>query len=150
MLAPKTDNSAFTSETLAAVEYLTEQGWQVPFVLRVDSLSNFQHTYANEDELIVEDLVANASELTPAQLIEKRDIALAEPLLSKQLITPDGRVTAVNVVLQYPELSLGEVPEAVAYGRAVQADMIEKFPHLNVYLTGTSMLNTAFFRSQHQ
>lgn len=144
VLAPKTDDSAFTNETLEAVEYLTDQGWQVPFVLRVDSISNFQHTYATEDELIVEDLVVNASELTPTQLAEKRDIALAEPLLNKQLITPDGGVTAVNVVLQYPELSLGEVPEAVAYARALQAEIIEKYPHLDVYLTGTSMLNTAF------
>ena len=144
VLAPKNESSAFTNETLSAVEYLTERGWQVPFVLRVDSLSNFQHTYAIEDELIVEDLIANASELTPEQLAEKRDIALAEPLLRNQLVTPDGGVTAVNVVLQYPERSLGEVPEAVAYARALKAEIVEKFPHLDVHLTGTSMLNNAF------
>ena len=144
VLAPKGEGGAFTNETLEAVEYLTQEGWQVPFALRVDSLSNFQHTYAEGDDLIVEDLVVDAGSLSPEELAEKREIALAEPLLRSQLITPDGGVTAVNVVLQYPELELTEVPEAVAYARQLQADVKEKFPHLDVYLTGTSMLNNAF------
>ena len=144
VLAPKGEGGAFTNETLAAVEYLTEEGWQVPFALRVDSISNFQHTYAIGDDLIVEDLVVDARSLSAEELAEKREIALAEPLLRNQLITPDGGVTAVNVVLQYPEIELSEVPEAVAYARQLEADLVEKFPHLDVYLTGTSMLNNAF------
>ena len=49
VLKPK-DGDVFTNETLAAVEELTEKAWLIPFALRVDGLSNFQHTYANEDE----------------------------------------------------------------------------------------------------
>ena len=30
VLEPKDGSGAFTNETLAAVEYLTEQGWQIP------------------------------------------------------------------------------------------------------------------------
>ncbi len=144
VLAPKDDGGAFTNETLAAVEYLTEQGWQVPFALRVDSLSNFQHTYAVEDDLIVEDLVVDARSLTEAELAEKREIALAEPLLRDQLVTSDGGVTAVNIILQYPEISLSEVPEAVSFARELKAEILTQFPHLDVHLTGTSMLNNAF------
>lgn len=144
VLEPKDGSSAFTNETLAAVEQLTEMGWQVPYVLRVDSLSNFQHTYAIEDDLIVEDLIEDARSLTPEQLAEKREIALAEPLLRNQLVTPDGGVTAVNVVLQYPEQSLSEVPEAVAAARELREQIEKEFPNVEIYLTGTSMLNNAF------
>ena len=144
VLEPRDGGGAFTNETLAAVEKLTEMGWQVPYALRVDSVSNFQHTYAIEDDLIVEDLVENASELTPEELAEKREIALAEPLLRQQLVTPDGGVTAVNVVLQYPERSLAEVPEAVAVARQFRDEIEREFPHLDVHLTGTSALNNAF------
>ena len=144
VLEPRDGSSAFTNETLAAVEYLTEQGWLIPYTLRVDSLSNFQHSYAIEDDLIVEDLVENAADLTPEELAEIRDIALAEPLLRDQLVTMDGGVTAISVVLQYPERELTEVPEAVAAARALRADVEEKFPHVDVHLTGTSMLNNAF------
>ena len=52
---------AFDAETLAAVEQLTESAWQIPYAIRVDSVSNFQHTYAIEDDLIVEDLVSDAA-----------------------------------------------------------------------------------------
>ncbi len=144
VLVPKDEGGVFTNDTLAAVEYLTERGWQVPFALRVDSISNFSHTYATEDDLIVEDLVVDARSLSSEELADKRDIALGEPLLRDQLVTSDGGATAVNVVLQYPEISLSEVPEAVTYARALKAEIVEKFPHLDVHLTGTSMLNNAF------
>jgi hypothetical protein len=38
------DGDAFSADTLAAVESLTEVAWQIPFAIRVDSISNFQHT----------------------------------------------------------------------------------------------------------
>ena len=40
-----------------------------------------------------------------------------------------------------------EVPEAVAAARALRADIEEKFPNIDVHLTGTSMLNNAFSES---
>ncbi len=144
VIEPKDEGGAFTKETLEAVGYLTEQGWQIPHALRVDSITNFQYSYAIEDDLIVEDLVDDASTLTSEELLEKQGIALAEPLLRDQLITSDGKVTAVAVVLQYPEKSLTEVPESVAAARAIRDDVLEKFPHLEIHLSGTSMLSNAF------
>jgi predicted RND superfamily exporter protein len=57
-LAPKYRN-VFTCETLAAVEELTEVSWQIPYSSRVNSITNFQHTRAEDEELIIEDLVQN-------------------------------------------------------------------------------------------
>lgn len=37
-----------------------------------------------------------------------------------------------------------EVPEVVAYGRGVIAEMIERFPDIDIHLTGVVMLNNAF------
>ena len=143
VLEPKDDRGAFTTETLAAAEVLTEKGWSLPYAMRVDSVVNFQHTYAGEDELIIEDLIEDARALSPEALAEKRAVALAEPLLRDQLVTADGLVTAVNVTLQYPERSLTEVPEAVAAARALRDETERAFPHLDIHLTGTSMLNNA-------
>ena len=39
-------------------------------------------------------------------------MALAEPLLRDQIVTAEGDVTAINVVLQYPQKGFSEVPEA--------------------------------------
>ncbi len=136
--------AAFDRETMAAVEELTEAAWRIPYAIRVDSVSNFQHTYAIEDDLIVEDLVRGAENSEAQFLEDRRDVALAEPLLRNQILTADGDVTAINVVLQYPEKGFMEVPEAVEHARALQADIETKYPELTIHLTGVSMLNNAF------
>ena len=74
-----------------------------PFSIRVDSITNFQHTRSVGDDLFVADLVSNA--LTqPPEVVEKvRDIALNEPLLVNRLVSPTGHVTGVNVTLHFAE-----------------------------------------------
>ena len=138
------DGNAFSSQTLAAVEALTESAWQIPYAIRVDSVTNFQHTYAIDDNLIVEDLVDDANGQSTAFLEERRDVALAEPLLRDQIITRDADVTAVNVIIQYPEKDLMEVPEAVAYARDLMSQIEASYPDIEIHLTGVSMLNNAF------
>ncbi|WP_417457859.1 efflux RND transporter permease subunit [Kordiimonas sp.] len=138
------NGDVFSNDTLALVEDMTLEAWQIPYSIRVDSLSNFQHTYAEDDDLIVEDLVKGADSLTADDLAEKSQIALTEPLLRNQLVTADGRAIAVNVVVQYPEAHAFEVPEAVAYARGIKERMLEKYPGHEIRMTGVSMLNNAF------
>ena len=138
------DGTAFDVGTLAAVEQLTEAAWQIPYAIRVDSVSNFQHTFAIEDDLIVEDLVRDAVDRDSEFLSQRRDVALAEPLLRNQILTNDAGVTAVNVVLQYPEKGLMEVPEAVAFARELKDRIESDHPNVQIHLTGVSMLNNAF------
>ncbi|VUX55351.1 MMPL family protein [uncultured Woeseiaceae bacterium] len=138
------NGDAFSSDTLAAVEILTEAAWRIPYAIRVDSISNFQHTYGIEDDLIVEDLFRDSSGMDADERARRGAIAIAEPLLENQLVTSDGTVTAVNVVLQYPEKSLVEVPEAVEFARGLRRQIESAHPDINVSLTGVSMLNNAF------
>jgi predicted RND superfamily exporter protein len=138
------DSDAFDADTLVAVERLTEAAWQIPYAIRVDSVSNFQHTYSIADDLIVEDLVRDAVDRDVGYLSARRDVALAEPLLRDQIVTGDAGVTAVNVVLQYPEKGLMEVPEAVEFARGLKTQIETEFPGVQIHLTGVSMLNNAF------
>ena len=135
---------AFSAKTLKAVEQLTAEAWKIPFAIRVDSISNFQHSHAIGDDLVVEDLVKNAAQQSPDWLAEREAVALAEPLLRDQLVTADGRVNAVNVVLQYPQTDLMEVSQAVEYARALAEQIETEHPSIEVSLTGVSMLNNAF------
>jgi predicted RND superfamily exporter protein len=138
------DGDAFSADTLTAVEVLTEASWKIPYAIRVDSITNFQHTYSVHDDLIVEDLYRDSGQLDAAERLRRAEVALAEPLVRNQLVTPDGSVTAVNVVLQYPEVSLTEIPEAVAHARDLREQIESTFPNIDVSLTGVSMLNNAF------
>lgn len=129
---------------IEAVESLTERSWQIPFAIRVDSITNFQHTYAEEDDLIVEDLLKNATVRSSEFIQDRINVALEEPLLAGRLISRDGSSTGINVTLQYPEQSLTEVPEAMGYTRELIAEFEAEFPEIEFAITGVSALNAAF------
>ena len=142
--AKKEAGAAFTNKTLALVEKLTTEAWQIPYAIRVDSISNFQYTKAIGDNLLVSDLIVDAKNMSSDELLLRKEISLDEPLLLNNLVTPSGGVTAINVVLQYPEVNLLEVPEAVSAARDLRDKMEAEFSGINIYLTGVSMLNNAF------
>ncbi|WP_156504551.1 RND family transporter, partial [Oleiphilus sp. HI0066] len=135
------DGIVFSRETLSAIQELTESSWQLPYSTRVDSITNYQHTQAEEDDLIVADLVEFPEDV---DLDYVKNVALNEPLLVRRLISPEAHVTAVNVTIQLPELSESETREVVSAARNIVADFEEKYPNLSVYITGTTMLGNAF------
>jgi uncharacterized protein len=142
-LEPK-NGVVFSREFLAVVEEVTKAAWQTPYSIRVDSITNFQHTWANGDDLVVEDLVENALNLSDADLKKKKQIALNEPLLIKRLINPSADMTAVNMTINLPGKSIHETPEVVAFARSMAEDIRRKHPEVAVYLTGIVFMNNAF------
>ena len=146
VLAPA-GGEVFTAPVLTAVEQLTEKAWQIPFAIRVDSVTNFQHTRAEGDDLFVADLVSDAMTQPPEVLQEAREVALNEPLLINRLISPSVHVTGVNVTLHFAEKSITEVPDVAAHARRLADEIRAAYPDIDVYLTGLSMLNNAFFEA---
>ncbi len=144
MLEPQ-DGVVFNKEYLAALKELTEQSWQVPYSIRVDSITNFQHTYAEGDDLVVIDLVDDVESLTSQDLNYIKDIALTEPLLVNRLVSKSATAAGVNITIELPgKNQITEGPEVVSFTR----DMIEKFeesyPNIKAYTTGIVMMNNAF------
>ncbi|MFT7375870.1 MAG: putative RND superfamily exporter protein [Oceanospirillaceae bacterium] len=144
ILEPK-NGDIFTKENLAAVYWLTTESWQVPYSTRVDSISNFQYTVAEEDDLIVEDLVLDPDTLTAADMPKLKEIATNDPLLLNKIVSKSGHVTIVNVTNQLPGVDpITEVPEVAAKIREIKAQFEEKFPNINVQLSGMVMMNATF------
>jgi uncharacterized protein len=142
-VAPK-DGQVFSRKTLASVEWLTAQAWKLPYASRVDSLTNFQHTRARGDDLVVSDLIRNAGTLSPRELERARQVAVSEPLLARQLISPAADVTGVNVTIGLPGKSLNEVPEVMAAARKLAGTLRAQNPDVDVYLTGAVPIDNAF------
>ena len=143
VVTPKS-GSVFSRETLKAIRDITREAWQIPYSTRVDSITNYQHTTAEEDDLVVDDLVVDPDSLSDEDLQRIQAIAINEPTLVNRLISPDSKYTGVNVTVQLPGEKLTEVPEAVARARAIKQTMLEKYPELDIRLVGLAMMNNAF------
>ena len=138
------DGNVFSRETLAIIEEITKASWQIPFSIRVDSVTNFQYTWADGDDLVVQDLVDNAESFTDEQLVKIQGIALAEPLLLNRLITDKSNITGVNVTINRPQKAITETPEVVAFAREIRDRIQKKYPKINIYLTGVLLMDNAF------
>lgn len=149
VVAPES-GKVFTPETLAAVGEITDRAWQLPFSTRVDSITNFQYSHAEEDDLIVDDLVDLEREYTPAEREELQAIALGEPLLKRRLVSNEAHVTAIFVRHTLPRKSSDEATKAALAARELAADIEAKYPGHTVHLTGGVMLSNAFFEASVQ
>lgn len=149
LLAPK-DGSVFTRETLASVEWLTKQSWQIPYSTRVDSLTNFQHTYARGDDLVVADLVQDARSLSDSALAKIKQVAIAEPLLVNRAISKDETVVAVNVTINLPKNTPEGSPAVTAYARDLLKQLNKQNPTLETHLSGLVIMDTAFMEASQK
>jgi len=149
VVQPK-NGKIFSPSAMKAIEEITEASWQIPYSIRVDSITNFQNTWANGDDLTVADLVKDGANMDQSTLNQREAIALAEPLLNGSLISPDADTTGINVILQLPQKSTQEVPEAAAFARQIAADIQVKYPDVTVSLSGIAMMNNAFVESGMQ
>lgn len=146
VIEPKSKN-IYSKETLTLVWELTDALWQAPFSTRVDSLTNYQHTEAEEDDLIVEDLVLDPEYLDAKAIDKVKRVSSTEPLLLHRTVSEEGHVTMINVTMQMPDkVNLtGEVVEVAAFMRQEVEKFKAKYPDHNFYLSGNLMMNNAFF-----
>ena len=144
------DNKVFTPSTLSAIEDLTAKAWQAPFSTRVDAVSNFQHTYAEGDELYVEDLVEDAEIKDDTDIAKIEQVALTEPLLVHRLVNESGTVAAINITVKFPGEDITENPQVISYVRDLTKAFEEENPEIKTHLSGMVMLSGAFFEASEK
>ncbi len=138
------DGNVFTRRTLAAVTELTEAGWQVPFSTVVNSITNFQSTRAEGDDLIVEDLVPDPCGLSDLDMERIRAKALVQKTLIDMLLSRTGHVTGVHIGFTAPEDRPPSTPEIARYVRGMAAEFRTRYPDIDFHVTGSVMIDDAF------
>ncbi|EPW6706347.1 efflux RND transporter permease subunit [Vibrio parahaemolyticus] len=144
VIAPE-DGDIFTPQTLSLIQKITVDAWQVPYSSRVDSIANYQHTEAFDDDLLVEDLLYSEYELTPERISKVKSIALSEPVLKSALVSEKGDVTVVNITVQLPEMDkTAEVEEVVSSINAMIDRYQRAYPDVTFHKAGIIAMNHAF------
>lgn len=138
------EGSVFTPETLGAVEALTEAAWRAPYSTRVDSLTNYNHSEAFGDDLVVEPLVDGALSLGDADLQRVEEIALNAIEIAGRLVARDGRVAGMAITFALPENPDAAVVEITDYLNELLDEARAINPDIAYYLTGDVVMNRAF------
>ncbi len=166
ILLKPAEGDVFNPRLLKVIYEITELGWQAPYAMRVDSITNFQHTEANGDDLAVEDLVLELADLNSEKIASVKRIALTEKQLVKRLVSSDGRTALININLELPPevdpdadeqtqaeqrtLRDASHPEVVEFGRELVKEYTARHPDLEMHLGGVSVITNTFNESaQH-
>lgn len=138
----------FNPKVLGLVAKITEDAWQTPFSTRVDSVTNYQHTEAEYDDLMVDYLVSEFAdvEITKEMAEKTKQVALSEPLLINRMVSPSGHVTMINITVQLPDKldQTQEVVEIANFVRGIVAKYQAEYPDINFHQAGIIMMNNSF------
>ncbi|MAM87037.1 efflux RND transporter permease subunit [Allohahella sp. A8] len=145
------DGKVFTPDTLSMLRSFTDEAWQIPYSLRVDSLTNYQYSRGEADDLIVEDFITDdvleADEDREAELARKQTLALSEPQLVHNLVSDKAHTTAVLVTLQLPDVQADAdeaTAEVVSYARELAGKYEAAHKGLKVHMIGQTIVNATF------
>lgn len=140
------EGDLFNQTSLAMIKELTDASWQIPLSTRVDSLTNFQHTYSFDGDMIVEDLLLELDWLDEERVQIIKDVSLHEPDLVNKLIAEDGQVAMININILLPDgdqtLVIREVSQFV---RDMVAPYEAKYPNIRFELSGIVSMTDAMF-----
>jgi len=99
LIAFKDKNGIFTNKALESIKRITDELWKTTRVVKVDSLTNFQWTHGEDDDLLVEDLVPDLP-LSEKVLAYKKAIALKEKRINGLLLSKDATTSQIVAKLQ--------------------------------------------------
>lgn len=135
--------TVYQPEIVELIQILTNKAWQMPYASRVDSLSNFQYTFADGDDLIVSDLVPAGEHDDPMILRRLRSVAETDPALQRAVVSSEGDVTAVNISFQAQTHNqlMEAMPEFVSATQAMVNDLAEQYPQVTFRLSGNHAVN---------
>ena len=95
VLVVHSPSGMFDVESAELLRNLTEAMWQVPEIIRVDSLANYNWVHADGDELIVEPFLPDEGPLKADVLADRKAIALKHEVLPRYLISDDAKTALI-------------------------------------------------------
>ncbi len=137
------EGDIFTNENLASIKDIIEKGWRIPWVNRVDGLTNFNYTVSENDDLVVDDFIYELP-LSDEELIKKRETALSDPLMPHFLISKEGNLTQISMRVVAPIEYTEAFSEVGVAAKELKKEIEAANPNIEIKLGGMVMLNNAF------
>ncbi len=149
----------FDEDSTAVIHGLTADLWQVPEIIRVASLANYNWTHAEGDDIVVEPLLGDAGELAAAEIAARGEIAAGHEVLPQYLVSADGK-TAIIIGIVQPSFDGSPDYQLIVGGdhaaepiREGVRDKIAKYEGRTdheFHVTGTAAISDAFREASQQ
>jgi predicted RND superfamily exporter protein len=138
------DANVMKPSTLQLVVELTEKAWQLPLSTRVESISNYQHTYDEDGDLVVEDLITEES-ATLDNIPFIQQALINTPEIYGRLLSRGTDVTVIDTTIQLPDGDqTQEVIQIATAAKEIKREMEQAYPQHKIYLNGMVIMNDAF------
>lgn len=142
-IAPE-DGAIFSQKALRAIEEMTEAAWLTPYATRVDSLTNYAHSEASDDDLVVGPLVKDAHTLSDDELNRIQSIALNDIEIVGRLVSHPGHVGGLAITFAMPDNFDAGVAEVNASLNGMLDEFRASYPDIAFHLTGNVVINSVF------
>lgn len=142
-------SGVFDLESAKTIVNITNDLWKAPDIIRVTSLSNFNWTHANRDDIEVEPLIPDDMELTQDLLDKRKEIAVNHKSVKNYLVSEDGKVALFYLKLK-PAINGTPDYQKVAFG---VREIIQKYRSQSDHkfqISGSALLNQSFKESTEQ
>lgn len=136
-IKPK-DKNLFSKENLTLIYELTEKSWDLPYANRVNSLTNYQHTEVDGDDLMTDYLLDDPEALDANKIKYIKDVILNEPSLVNYLADEKGQVTTVVTRLKMPNEVSKANNETMVAARELRHQFAERYPEVDIKIGGSA------------
>jgi predicted RND superfamily exporter protein len=140
VIAVHSPSGVYDPATIALLQWLTDQVWHVPEVIRAESITNFNWLHGAGGDIVVEPFLPPT--LSPETLAERRRLEDAEKILPRYLVSADARTT---LVVGRIKPALDGPPDSAAITRALRS-IAARAPVADetLYLQGVPVVTYAF------
>jgi len=138
------DESVFTPRTLTAIFELTEDAWQIPYSIKVSSLSNYIVVSADGDDINIDSLYESPSALDDEKIEFIKSTVKDNPSLINGVISEDFQVVGFNILIDKDSYNTNAVFEVTEFSSRLVNQYRTKYPELNFYISGASAYDEAF------
>ncbi|MFP6654794.1 MAG: MMPL family transporter, partial [Myxococcota bacterium] len=143
-----TEGDVFNFEMLRAIDDLTNRYIEVGSAVSVGSLLNRRLDAVDADRFDRDYLIPELSTLTPGDLNDIREIALADESLTKSMLSPEGDMALA--VIKY-RATKDDQATRLSIGRSVIAlrdSLRAEYPELTIYVLGNVLFELEGYNAQ--
>ena len=138
----------YNGDTINLIHDITKEAWLLPYAVRVNSLTNYPHTYADGDDIYIEEFISRKEQINTERIRYIKKEAKQEEDLLNQLITPSGSLAAIDIIIRLPgKNNKKEVSDVAENVRQLVAKIESEYPDHKIYMSGIIMMNNAFFEA---